>query len=202
MKFRMIFAAVLAMASSAAMAQALTITAAPGQPSFQAYLSNNLYVDGPEAINSGALFSSFPDPKNYLLFWVNTDSSVAPVFSATVDIAGTGYQFQNGLTSISTTPADAMHWRVATRWGGGPEPYGSCIQNLPCNVITDGSTISWDSSVASAAPYLDGTGEQFAIYSLALQQVTAVPEPQAYALAIAGLGVIGVMARRRKSAQA
>jgi PEP-CTERM motif len=203
MKLRLISAAVLALASSASMAQALTITTAPGQASFQAYLSDDLFVDTPEAINSGDLFASFADPKNYLLFMVNTMAGAAPVFSAMVDIAGTGYQFHNGLTSISTTPSDASHWQVATRWDGlAPEPAGSCTQAAPCNVISGLSTISWNTSVPSAAPYVDASsGNQFAIYSVALQQVSPVPEPQAYALAIVGLGMMGLMARRRKQSQ-
>lgn len=201
MKLKLISASVLALASSASMAQALTITTAPGQAPFQAYLSADAYINDPvEAINSGDLFSAFPDPKNYLFFQVDAVVGAAPVFSATVDIAGTGYQFLNGLTSISTTPADASHWSVATRWASDVGPAGTCTQLAPCDVISGLSTISWNTSDSGAAPYVDG-GTQFAIYSVALQQVSAVPEPQAYALAVVGLGMMGFMARRRKQNQ-
>lgn len=38
-------------------------------------------------------------------------------------------------------------------------------------------------------------------YSVALNAVPAVPEPQTYALMLAGLGVVGFVARRRRQAQ-
>jgi len=43
------------------------------------------------------------------------------------------------------------------------------------------------------------TGTQGGIYAVALN-VTAVPEPETYALMLAGLGLVGFAARRRKSA--
>lgn len=44
-----------------------------------------------------------------------------------------------------------------------------------------------------------GAGTQFALDNLAINEVlSAVPEPETYAMLLAGLGLIGFMARRRK----
>jgi len=42
----------------------------------------------------------------------------------------------------------------------------------------------------------DNYGNRFSDYGVS---VTAVPEPETYALMLAGLGVVGFMARRRKA---
>ena len=44
-----------------------------------------------------------------------------------------------------------------------------------------------------------GTGSIGGFYTLSSSTVTAVPEPHAYTLMLAGLGVVGFLARRRKS---
>jgi hypothetical protein len=53
--------------------------------------------------------------------------------------------------------------------------------------------------IASAGTYVDaGLGGSGANWALGSVTVTAVPEPEAYAMLLAGLGLVGVMARRRR----
>ena len=59
--------------------------------------------------------------------------------------------------------------------------------------LIDGSTLS-----SSYAIHIAGTSVGDAIYSGTLS-VTAVPEPETYGMMLAGLGLMGFVARRRKS---
>ena len=47
---------------------------------------------------------------------------------------------------------------------------------------------------------LDGTAYGFGNYTLTITNVTAVPEPESYAMLLAGLGALGFVAARRRKA--
>lgn len=68
---------------------------------------------------------------------------------------------------------------------------------------TTGSTSFAHGALAAGDYYYlvsgTGTGSIGGFYTLSSSTVTAVPEPHAYTLMLAGLGVIGFLARRRKS---
>ncbi|MCV2423015.1 PEP-CTERM sorting domain-containing protein [Paucibacter sp. DJ2R-2] len=95
---------------------------------------------------------------------------------------------------------------------GAPQPYGLTntgdFQNLQASIYWTGTefapyqaTHAWYFS--TLAGWQDGDfGKQTSLYAIAVRDgdVVAVPEPSTYALMLAGLFAVGVLARRRKSA--
>ena len=58
------------------------------------------------------------------------------------------------------------------------------------------TSVTFESSGGTPHPGLSGAGVHFAMDNLS---VNAVPEPETYAMLLAGLGVMGAVARRRKA---
>ena len=68
--------------------------------------------------------------------------------------------------------------------------------DVPVGLLTGSDTVS----LVYATP---GVGEGFAInYSELDVRVAAIPEPETYAMLLAGLGLLGFAARRRKQTEA
>ena len=89
--------------------------------------------------------------------------------------------------------------------GGGGHPQNLCFPGL----VAVAPSLSWTIDVtggsldiADAGPHLKvrfGAGTDDKVGSLLSQNIPAVPEPESYALALAGLAVLGFIARRRKT---
>ena len=214
MKFKAIAAAVLSLAAGASMAQTLTFNGvasgditgwlssdpyisglSPTQPIFGSTAAGDYaFLEAPASIDlSLVLPNSSAPPSWYLLVKVDPSKSVTPSLSAYASLTpDSGYVFSNGATSINTDTANAPYWQVATNYGSNvASPY---TQITPGVVLNAPPATSWI-GVPESAPGTIG-GENFAIFAV---QISAVPEPGAYAMALAGLSVLGFIGRRRKA---
>lgn len=64
------------------------------------------------------------------------------------------------------------------------------------------TSVQFSSSGGTPHGFLNGSGAHFALDNLTVNAVSAVPEAETYAMLLAGLGVMGAVARRRKAKQA
>jgi hypothetical protein len=101
-------------------------------------------------------------------------------------------------SDLNTAPFGSRDWGVAVggNWLGGGKPSGG---------IAAGTDGSWSFDVASGPDHLALSDLNFVARFRGLtdggsDKVLAVPEPGTLALMIAGLGVIGVVSRRRRGA--
>lgn len=151
-----------------------TLALTAGQQFTVSVAANDLWNAGalPRWSNANGLTTS-------ILYAPGTDSQV-PVYSAGTQIGRNfGTHTQNGLT--------AAYGTLVGQFGAGSF---FAIGTSYTGVATSTNTLKlfyFDSNNG------DNSGSVMA-------NVTAVPEPETYALLLAGLGVIGAVARRRKSA--
>jgi len=106
----------------------------------------------------------------------------------------------SGITG-SYIGVDYVGTGLATSFNFGLGSYSTPTQSLPLNGVLDGFGVASYSTTLALAPgasywfKLSGTGD-IGSYTVTL---APVPEPESYALLLAGLGLMGVIARRRQS---
>ena len=113
----------------------------------------------------------------------------------------------NSMPTISNVWGDAP---VSISSGGGPTgqfDFRFDLTGLKKARLTANESVSWTATFSNPVTF---DGEQFALHVQGLTQaqggsafyvntVSPVPEPETYAMLLAGLGLIGFMAKRKKS---
>jgi hypothetical protein len=142
--------------------------------------------------------------------------------------AGLGeYKLQGGLWHKVATFADGLTNQASYRQGLAWDIFTDGLRNLTGLKHADGSFQLWATTATTASDTghdlgadpnelvtitvnADGSASPFSVLEIAaageriggvaIADVTAVPEPETYALLLAGLGVLGIVARRRSRA--
>jgi hypothetical protein len=213
---KVVAAAAAALLAGVAQAQTLNFQGTADN-FFTAVLSSDKVFDAGDAV----IASNLANPNDWMLVppyegnaaltgpsWLlvmarNVEPAPAPgpaMFVADLSITGGGYQFANGATTLST---GTTHWE-ASRSASFADPFA------PANVASGYAGANpgqWAFDLGpdwGASKFIWGTAD-FSDTTIYLAtpinldtQITVVPEPQAYALALAGLAVMGVLARRRR----
>ena len=174
------------------------------------------YVVGGDSWSEGVL-NVGTDPKQFHSLWdsvsdgsnmlfVNGSTAAEPrtVWSETVSLSkGASYDYSGSVISLyADNPA--LLQAVATI--GGKDYVVGTVQ-----LNGGGSTPQWQSWSGTLVSPFSGnvvlklidlnqsaSGNDFALDNLSLTQTAAVPEPQSWAMALAGLAALGFIARRRQ----
>ena len=146
---------------------------------------SNFFGDTFAASNNGATFNDRFDFTIGTASWTHLDaiiSSISQSADTGLDITGLSLYSAGTGTGAGTLVAD-----------------GTSLQSGAIDVWT----VSTD-NLAAGSYYLQVTGnlvsDQAASFGGAVSLAAPVPEPETYGMMIAGLGVLGFLARRRKAA--
>lgn len=168
------------------------------------YLSTDLVADASEIISdkqttwggtqtfSGVALA--PGQHYYLLVLARNVFSGPAMFVGDFALTGDGFRFSNGGQTLLTNTTD---------WTVNESGFGAAGQT-PVSLGTNASLQIW-----GARPAISGDAEAVWAYyadwangyngpAYFVTQITAVPEPAAFAMFAAGLGVLGTIARRRR----
>lgn len=153
--------------------------------------------------------------KTFTLSFLNA----APFLSgARIDTVAVNYNDGNSGTTPSATPASAISGGVTVvsannsngPYGGGSnnDPFSWAIGN-GSNYLNGGESVSWTAAALNTSWLASDSNGTFALHVYRngsgadtnswykATSVVAVPEPETYAMLLAGLGLVGFMARRR-----
>lgn len=190
----------------AAQAASLTGTGT-ADDAFHVYLTTDLTSPGTAVWSKNTTWSDTnegtsptisltPGQSVWLLVDADNFNGGPAMFVADFQISGGGFLFSNGSTSLST---NTTNWTVNETSFSDPAstPYsmGLNVSGLqiwgPRPGISDGAEAIW----AYNADWTNGHSG----HAYFATQITAVPEPETYAMLLAGLGALGFMGRRRSS---
>lgn len=193
------------LAGTAMMAQAASLSGSFTADDYATvYLSTDLVADASEIISdkqttwggtqtfSGVALA--PGQHYYLLVLARNVFSGPAMFVGDFALTGDGFRFSNGGQTLLTNTTD---------WTVNESGFGAAGQT-PVSLGTNASLQIW-----GARPAISGDAEAVWAYyadwangyngpAYFVTQITAVPEPAAFAMFAAGLGVLGTIARRRR----
>ena len=198
---KLILAAVLAAPLLASAAVGTTLSGnLTVDNSFTAYLSTTDSTLGTQ-IGSGSAWESTysvssvltPNVTEYLHIVANNVGGPG-AFIGSFSLDNSNFAFANGTQTLLTNTTD---WKQsATGFGSN---YTTPISS-GSNGVSPWGAQSGISSNAQWLAYQDGWTTAY--FSTTITAVAAVPEPETYAMLLAGLGLIGAAVKRRKAKQA
>ena len=186
---------------SGAVAQAATLSGSFTADNYlKVYLSSDLIATAGELVwnkQSGwSTTDSFsgvaltPGQSMYLLVDAQNDSGPA-MFIGDFQITGSGFQFSNGTTSLST---DTTHWTVS-------ESSFASANAVPVslNMQIWGSRPGISGTAEAIWPYYADWAQGHSGHAYFVTQITAVPEPtEALMFALGLAGLAGIVRRQRR----
>jgi hypothetical protein len=106
-----------------------------------------------------------------------------------------------GNNVVYTSPTGATIATLALESSAASNESGALDFTVPVSLLASGNVIRWDYTALSDSAHagFQGIGDEG--WGLSDVKITAVPEPGSLALMLAGLGVVGGLARRRGARQ-
>ena len=152
------------------------------------YKNANTGGIAPSGTYQGLAPSDMVQVKPATRFTLTFDQAIVNPFVALVSVGQPGYNVSyafNGAIASMSTPG-------SNYWGPGNGSFsGNTFTGAEYNGVLQLSG-AYTSMTISTSPYEDWHGFN-------IGAVNAVPEPETYALLLAGLGLVGTVARRRKA---
>ncbi|MCM8612679.1 PEP-CTERM sorting domain-containing protein [Accumulibacter sp.] len=142
---------------------------------------------------------SFNDPQNYTI--VNGLSAWgSTVYQGLNKLMSYGQLLGLPTNTTNSVVFQAAVWEVVYQTDGVYDFSSGAFKASSGNATTQAALNSWDWSIVMSTPITHTTNQLFHPTKQDFLVTTPVPEPESYAMMLAGLGLVGAIARRRRSA--